>query len=160
MAKIKHRNILLWLIHVTCSTKRAWTSKTWTRNFNIKAQEHSIHSTQGLDVSSQTVCFHTCSESARKTDGPHRGDAEACGQFEIATSTNYAYMVILRQRVLEFVPADSDREPDVLKVVFCLVWCMLESKSNNGCEPVYVQHIRVGPQRLLPFAAPVLCEAN
>lgn len=30
-------------------------------------------------------------------------------------------MVILHQRVLEFVPAESDGEPDVLKAVSCLV---------------------------------------
>lgn len=83
----------------------------------------------------------------RKTDGPHRGDAEAFGQYQKAALTNYAYMVILHQRVLEFVPAESDGQPDVLKAVSCLVWCMLESKSNNGCGPVYVQHIRVAPAK-------------
>lgn len=55
---------LPWLIHATCSTKCAWThEKPRTTSVTIKAPERrpTLKSKKNLDLSSEPVCFHTCS---------------------------------------------------------------------------------------------------
>lgn len=63
--------------------------------------------------------FYICTVSAEKTDGPHHGDRETCGQYKKATLTNYAYTPLLILCMQEFVPQG------VRQRVWCVQNCVL-----------------------------------